>query len=393
MTLQPTFMRREIEEIPDAVARLFERSGAAIERAGARLREADPALVVTVARGSSDHAATLLKYAVEIHLGLPVASIGPSVASVYGAKMRLDRAVAVAVSQSGRSPDIVAMGKSAREGGALTVAVVNDPASPLAEGADFPVDIAAGPELSVAATKTFVASAAAGLALVAAWKADAALSRALRDLPEALRRTVGCDWSAFAEVLDGDPSLFILGRGPAIAIAGEAALKFKETCGMHAEAYSAAEVMHGPLALLSPGFPVLGLAAADAAESYLAEAADRLADKGAAVFATSDAVAKARRLPFARTAHPLADPLALVTSFYSFVEKLARARPRPRPAAAPEKGDGNALSPLPPRRRCPKGGGGRSSQRAGLTALNLRRPPPGCPLQRGERPARCAPWH
>lgn len=325
-TAEPTFMRREIEEIPDAVARLFERSGGRIEAAGARLREADPALVVTVARGSSDHAATLLKYAVEIHLGLPVASVGPSVASVYGARMRLGRAVAVAVSQSGRSPDIVAMAKAAREGGALTVAVVNDPASPLAETADFPVDIAAGPERSVAATKTFVASAAAGLALVAAWKGDDDLMRALRALPEALRRAIGCDWSPFAAALEGDPSLFILGRGPAIAIAGEAALKFKETCGMHAEAYSAAEVMHGPLALLAPGFPVLALAAADAAEPYLAGAADRLAGKGAAVFATSDAVKTARALPFVRAAHPLADPLPLVTAFYAFVEKLARTR-------------------------------------------------------------------
>lgn len=322
----PTLMHDEIAEIPDAVARLFERSGAAISQAGAALRALDPPLVATVARGSSDHAATLFKYAVELHLGVPVASIGPSVASVYGARMRLGGAAAVSISQSGQSPDIVAMAKAAHDGGALTIAVTNDAASPLAACADHAIDIAAGRERSVAATKTFVSSAVAGLALVAAWKGDASLAATLRTLPEALARAIRSDWSPFGQVLGGDPSLFILGRGPAIAVAAEAALKFKETCGIHAEAYSAAEVMHGPLALLHPGFPVLALAARDAAEPSLAEAADRLADKGGAVFATTALVRRAERLPFVATGHPLADPLALIAAFYAFVEALARAR-------------------------------------------------------------------
>jgi glutamine---fructose-6-phosphate transaminase (isomerizing) len=326
MTADTTFMRREIEEIPEAVARLWERSRDAVEEAGRRLREADPLFLATVARGSSDHAATLLKYAVEIALGVPVASIGPSVASVYGARLRLERAGAVAVSQSGRSPDIVAMAEAARAGGALTVAITNDPGSPLARAVALPIDIASGPERSVAATKTFVASAAAGLGLVAAWRNDAALWNALVGLPEALERAIACDWSAFGAALSGDPSLFVLGRGPAIAVAGEAALKFKETCNMHAESYSAAEVMHGPLALLAPGFPVLALAARDQAEPHVAEAADSLAGKGAAVFATTGRVGKATALPFAATGHPLTDPLSLVTSFYGFAEALARSR-------------------------------------------------------------------
>lgn len=326
MTLNPTHMRREIEEIPHAVARLWERSEAAIVHAGKRLWQDNPPLLATVARGSSDHAATLLKYAVEISLGLPVASIGPSIASVYGARIKLEGAAAVAISQSGQSPDIVAMAKAARDGGARTAAIVNDPDSALAQAVELPIDIAAGLERSVAATKTFVSSAAACLGLVAQGNADDALWDALKALPERLEEAISCDWSPFAEALGGNPSLFMLGRGPSIAIAGEAALKFKETSGIHAEAYSAAEVMHGPLALLNPGFPVLAFCSRDAAEPFVAEAADRLAQKGAAVFATTGAVSRAKKLPFVATGHPLTDPLALVVSFYAFVEELARRR-------------------------------------------------------------------
>ncbi len=321
-----THMRHEVEEIPHAVARLLDRSGPALEDAGRALRKRDPALLATIARGSSDQAATLFKYAVEIEAGVPVASIGPSIASVYGAELKLERAAALAVSQSGQGPDIITMMKAAKTGGALTIALINDPASPLAVAADHAIDIAAGPEKSVAATKTFVASAAAALALLAHWQQDQSLLQALVALPDALSRALDCDWTPFAAALERRPSLFILGRGPAIAMAGEAALKFKEACGIHAESYSAAEVMHGPLALVGDGFPLLALCARDRAEPFVAEAADRLAEKGAAVFATTTTVTDAQTLPFVETGHPLTDPLALITSFYGFAEALARAR-------------------------------------------------------------------
>ena len=154
-----TFMRREIEEIPQAAARLLEKSGPVLAEAGREIRARDPDFVVTVARGSSDHAATFLKYAVELTAGLAVASIGPSVASIYGAKLRLDRSVCLAISQSGKSPDIVAMAESARKRGALAIALTNTADSPLAGASDFAIDILAGPERSVAATKSFVNSA------------------------------------------------------------------------------------------------------------------------------------------------------------------------------------------------------------------------------------------
>jgi len=319
-------MRREIEEAPRAVRRLLERSSEDLAAAGRALAALDPVLVATIARGSSDHAATLLKYAVEIAAGVPVASIGPSVASIYGVTPKLGQAAAVAISQSGKSPDIVSMAEAAARGGALTVALVNDPSSPLAEAVAHAIDIAAGPERSVAATKSFVASAAAGLALLAHWRGDRELLQALDKLPEALERALACDWSALAETLESAGSVFVLGRGPGFAIAGEAALKLKETCGLHAEPFSAAEVMHGPLAILREGFPVLAFAAQDRAEAGVAEAADALAEKGASVWATTGRVTAARSLPAARTGHPLLDPLPLAVSFYLMAEGLARRR-------------------------------------------------------------------
>ena len=321
-----THMRAEIEDIPDALARLFATSGAALAEAGQGLASTQPPYIVTVARGSSDHAATFLKYCIELSAGVPVASIGPSIASIYNAKLKLGGSACIAISQSGKSPDIVAMANSARECGAMTIAITNTAGSPLAISATHAIDIAAGIERSVAATKTFVSSAAAGLAIVAHWQHDRALMRALETLPEHLARAAQCDWTPLAEAVGGQDSLFILGRGPSAAMANEAALKFKETSGVHAEAYSAAEVMHGPLALVGPGFPVLSLIARDAAQPSSLAVSDQLAVKGAQVFVTADGANQAHKLPFAPTGHPLTDPLSLIVSFYAFVEGFSRRR-------------------------------------------------------------------
>jgi glucosamine--fructose-6-phosphate aminotransferase (isomerizing) len=319
-------MRREVEAIPSVVANFLDKSGAVLDATAAALRERNPAVLTTIARGSSDHACSYLKYAIELTLGLPVASIGPSIASIYGKDLKLDRAASISISQSGKSPDIVGMTQSVRRSGALAIAITNTPGSPLDDAADFTIDLQAGLEQSVAATKTFATSVVAGLALIARWSQDAALGSAIADLPEALERAVACDWSPMIEALDGHNALYVLGRGPGFAIANEAALKFKETCGIQGESYSAAEVMHGPVSIVTPGYPVLGLAARDAAEPSVADMAHRLAGQGAMAFLTSDRPGAARKLPFAATSHPLTDPLALIVSFYGFVEALARHR-------------------------------------------------------------------
>ena len=321
-----TYMRREVMEIPQAVARLLDRSAADMERAGKELRAVDPRVLVSVARGSSDHAASFLQYSIELTAGIPVASLGPSIGSIYGAKLKLAGAACLAISQSGKSPDIVAMAKTARESGALTIALTNTPGSPLNGISSHAIDIAAGPELSVAATKTFVNSAVAGLVVIAHWTRDDDLLAAVHRLPDHLENAIACDWSAFADALGDESSLFILGRGPSLAIANEVALKFKETCSIHAEAYSAAEVMHGPLALVGPAFPVLVLASRDQSEPSVVQCADDLAARQAAVFATSHKVQSAVQLPFVATGHRLTDPLALIASFYSFIEGFALRR-------------------------------------------------------------------
>jgi glutamine---fructose-6-phosphate transaminase (isomerizing) len=320
-----TLMRREVAEIPDAVERLLTDGAGAMRAAAREVAARDPAFLMTVARGSSDHACTYVKYAAELLCGLPVASVGPSVASIYKAKLRVKGGVCLSVSQSGRSPDIVELTRAARAGGAYAIAVTNDAGSPLAAAADATLDIHAGPELSVAATKTFVTSALAGLWLMAEIAEDAELLEAIRGLPERLDAATRTDWSAVAAAV-GEGSLYTLGRGPSWAISNEAALKFKEVCRLHAESYSSAEVLHGPVSIVDRGFPVLAFAAADAAEGAVVEVTDALAAKGALVFATSDRVRAAHALPVVRTGHWLTDPLALIVSFYAMIEGLAVAR-------------------------------------------------------------------
>ncbi|WP_417242976.1 SIS domain-containing protein [Celeribacter sp.] len=326
MTTSQTQMRREVLEIPVAVDRLLRMGGDDIRRAADAIRARNPDYLVSVARGSSDHVATYLKYASELLTGTPMASIGPSIASIYNRKLNLAGSVCLSVSQSGKSPDIVEMARMARDGGALSIAMTNNPDSPLAQAADQTLNLHAGPELSVAATKTFVNSTVAGIWLLAEWAQDAALLAAITALPDALTQAVQNDWPEVQSALDGRSSIFCLGRGPAYAISNEAALKFKETCQIHAESYSSAEVLHGPVSIVDSGFPVIALTSKDAAEPALAAVADTLAQKGAKVFATSDQVKDATALNVTRTGHSLTDPICLIASFYAMVEQIAVSR-------------------------------------------------------------------
>jgi glucosamine--fructose-6-phosphate aminotransferase (isomerizing) len=324
--MSETLMSAEVAEIPAVAERFLAGSGERVAAAAAAMRAVDPRLIVTVARGSSDHAATYLKYVAELAAGVPVASVGPSVASIYGRQLKLDGAVCVGISQSGQSPDIVEMMKSAGEGGGLTVAITNVADSPMAAACDHTLPLEAGPERSVAATKTFVTSVLAALALVAEWREDDALRAAVAALPEHFERALACDWTPLSDRLVRASSAFVLGRGPGFAIANEVALKFKETCAIHAESYSAAEVLHGPAAIVQAHFPVLGLAVGDAARPAVVATAERLAGQGADVFLTTQGALGAVTLPAVAGVHPLTAPLVLVVSFYRFVEALARRR-------------------------------------------------------------------
>ena len=314
-----TTLATEIAGIPDAVARLLEpASRAAIEREGAALRALDPRLVATIARGSSDHAALYLKYAIEIGLGLPVASLGPSVASVYGRALRLDGAVALAISQSGSSDDIVVAAGAARGGGARTVGLLNTLDSPLGRAVEATIDIAAGDERAVAATKSYVATVAAGLALVAAWGGDEALARDLDHLPRRLSDALAADATGLADALAEDGTTFVLGRGCAFALAEEAALKRMEVVRLPALAYSGAEVLHGPATLVERGARVVSFA--ERAGPGMAATHERLAEQGARLSLLGEIA------PQPAAAHPLVAPLPWIAAFYAAAERAARMR-------------------------------------------------------------------
>jgi glucosamine--fructose-6-phosphate aminotransferase (isomerizing) len=235
-------------------------------------------------------------------------------------------AVFLAISQSGRSPDLLTLAEAARADGALTVAIVNDTASPLAARCQVVLPLHAGEERSVAATKSYLASLAALLQLAAAVSGDAALDAAVRRLPESLYDALSRDWRPAVDRLTAAQSLYVVGRGPGFAAAQEAALKLKETCGIHAEAVSAAELKHGPLALAGPDFPALLFSQNDAALPGVAAVGSELVSRGVPVIAAGPAVVPGALMLPSANLDPFAQPIALVQSFYPMAEALARAR-------------------------------------------------------------------
>ncbi|PTQ08285.1 iron dicitrate transport regulator FecR [Sphingomonas oleivorans] len=292
----------------------------------ARLRALDPPFVATIARGSSDHAATFAKYLIETRLRLPTLSHAPSIASLYEATSpKLAGVPLLVISQSGRSPDLIGAAAAAQRVGAVVVAIVNDVESPLADMADILLPLHAGPETSVAATKSFIATMVALAHLVAQWSADNRLLGALSAIGGTLRAAWAQDWSVALDPLREATNLIVLGRGLSLSVAQEAALKFKETSGLHAEAFSSAEVAHGPMALIREGFPLLVFPPRDAAAQGLDVQIDAFAERGANIFVAGRTGA-GRMLPVEPDLHPVVAPIAMIQSFYRLAEALAFAR-------------------------------------------------------------------
>lgn len=323
MTIDPeqTRMHREIAESASAIARQLDANRALVRELANTLRNEPPRLVSTGARGSSDNAATFAKYLFETRLGVPTTSAAPSVQSIYAAAQDLSDTLFLAISQSGKSPDLVHQAEAAKHAGARVVAMVNVEASPLAAAADFVVPLRAGPELSVAATKSYLCSLSAILQLAAEWSDDAALRDALARMPAALGANATSQrWNALVDGLADAQSLFVVGRGLGLSAAQEAALKLKETCGIHAEAFSAAEVQHGPMALVGRDFPVVFfLQDDDTRESTLAIAAE-FRVRGARVWLIGGG---GDALPLPQTSDPACTPLIAVHRFYEAVNALA----------------------------------------------------------------------
>ncbi len=321
-----TKMFHEAGESADAVARQVAANDDIVSRLIERLRTAPPRFIVTCARGSSDHAATFGKYVFETQVGLMTASASPSISSIYHAHQKLDGSLFIAISQSGGSPDLVRAASGAKEAGAYVVALVNVEDSPLAKVADTVVPLRAGPELSVAATKSYLCALSALVHIAARWKGDEVLYAALQATPEAMRATWAMDWSSLVDGLVDANSLFVVGRGLGLGAAQEAALKLKETCGLHAEAFSSAEVKHGPMALVGRNFPVLFLTQQDESFAGTREVADEFAARGAKVWVASPDAAQAHRLPVAAAPNPVCAPLIAVQGFYKAANALSIAR-------------------------------------------------------------------
>ncbi|HWB51473.1 MAG TPA: SIS domain-containing protein [Stellaceae bacterium] len=314
----------ELGEAPDAVARQQQALAAPLRQLVDRLSGRPPTVVVTCARGSSAHAAAFAKHLIERRLGIPVAPAAPVIATAYRRELRLNDALFLAVSQSGRSDDLIETAASARRGGALTVALVNEADSPLAEASDILLPIGAGPERAVAATKSFIATLAAVLRLVALWSADRLLAAAVERLPARLAAASCLDWNDAAASLAAAQSLVVIGRGPTLAIAREAALKLKEIANLHAEAFSGAEFLHGPVALVGADYPLLMFVAPDETGPGMRRLAGMLRGKGARLVTVDPA--GDGDLPALPPDHPDADALCLIQSFYTMALRIAAAR-------------------------------------------------------------------
>jgi len=319
-------MLDEALEAPAAIARQLDHDDAAYARFGAQLREQLPSALLTVARGSSDHAAHFMAYLIMARMGRLVTSLPMSLITLYQSQIVCDGLVSLAFSQSGQSPDLVAPTRFFSAGGARTAAFVNDPQSPLAKAAQWVFPLHAGTEASVAATKSFIAQLVAGARLVAAWQDDVVLQAAISALPGVLTRAARNDWTAALDVLVDADRLFVIGRGTGLAIAQEAALKFKETCAIQAEAFSGAEVKHGPMALVDEGYPLLVFAPRGPAQHGLLALADEMRARGARVLLAAPASTPGSQLVIAESTSIELDPIAAIQSFYPMVEALARAR-------------------------------------------------------------------
>jgi glutamine---fructose-6-phosphate transaminase (isomerizing) len=320
-----TKMFEESAQAPSVVAALLEANRARAIHIGEKLRGLNPHAVVTGARGSSDNAATYAKYLIETKTSTLTSSAGLSTISVYTAQPKLDGTLFLAVSQSGKSPDLLTATAAARNAGAFVVAIVNDETAPLASLAHEVLPLHAGAEHSVAATKTYIASIAAIAQLVSAWSEDRELDTALSVLPQSLAQSWELDWSSAIERLIGVRGLYVIGRGLGFGTAQEAALKLKETCGLHAEAISSAEVRHGPMALVKDGFPVLIFSQDDETRIGIGELTANFAKSRASLVLAGISYPDACNLP-TLAAHPVLQPVLMAQSFYRMANALSLAR-------------------------------------------------------------------
>ncbi|MDI2030692.1 SIS domain-containing protein [Saccharopolyspora sp. TS4A08] len=310
-----THMKDEIDQQPAVFADLLA-AREQIAEVAAAVAERRPRFALLAARGSSDHAALYAKYLIEVLLQLPVGLTSPSTTTLYGARPDLTDVLLVTVSQSGGSPDLVAVTESGRARGALTVAVTNTADSPLASAAELSLDICAGPERAVAATKTYSATLLALYLLIDAIRGgDGAHARALPDLAATALDESRDPVEETAQRYRFAGRLVTTGRGYSLATAHEAALKLAETSYLSARSYSGADLLHGPVAAVDNETAVLAVCSAGLGGESTREVIDAVHQRGAEICAIGSAASKtpaSHRIPLPETAEEVAPILEIL---------------------------------------------------------------------------------
>ena len=323
-------MRSELGEGPEVVGRLLVDAAGRVATVADIVRRRGIEHIVIAARGTSDNAAIYAQYILGARNRLLVTLAAPSLTSLYDAPPHVGNALVVGISQSGRSPDVVSVLDRCRQQGAVTVAITNDPGSQLAAAADHVLELNAGPERAVAATKTYLAEIALLAMLSSALSRDAGSADELRSVPEALRAALDEEEliARLAGTWAAESRCAVLARGFHYPTVREWALKLKELAEVLADPYSAADFQHGPIALVSEGFPVLAVATSGPALSGIEELLARLRQAGARLLVLSDAPAAGDAVDFVPVpAVPeWLSPLVAIVPAQLFAYHLARAR-------------------------------------------------------------------
>ena len=317
-------MRQEAQEAPEVIHQQIQKNHLLLQDVSQELRRIDPYSIVSIARGSSDHAAQYLNYLAMAKLGKLPTSLSMSILTLYKTQLDVSRSIGIAISQSGQSPDVVNPLQYFTEKSLGSLALVNDTTSPLAKNAKWMIPLHAGAEKSVAATKSFIASLAASAHLVGSWKNDSHLLEALKHLPQDLKHAQECDWSAPIGTLKKAKRIMVVGRGFGLSLALEAALKFKETCSIQAEAFSAAEIKHGPQALIEEGYPLIVFANRGPVLHNMLELALDMKNRGANVILAAPSFVKEKDLEIYSAHSDDLDILTGAQSFYLMIEELSR---------------------------------------------------------------------
>lgn len=327
--MKQTMMEKEACQAPKIVENQLRQNRSLIATIANKFQQKKPLFIQMIARGSSHHAACFGKYLFETVLGVVTTHSSASIQTIYKANLSLKNSLTISVSQSGQSPDICEFVTKAKKLGSTTLTFVNDTKSPLANLSDFVIPLLAGKETSVAATKSYIASLSALIQLIATIKEDATLLSSLDLLFEKLSQSLEMNWASAIPSFAAVDDLLVIARGYGLPIAKEAALKFKETSSIHAEAFSSAEVQHGPFALIKKNYHTLLFGQKDASLKGVLELCKKIKSLQAKPYLiidqtlVKDLTIATKILPLPKSFHPICDPLMAIQAFYPFAAKVA----------------------------------------------------------------------